>query len=150
MSRVFREPGVFYWPPPIVRSCAALRCPRGQKCKPQKTVTRFVWAICFKWFYPVGIKRLCVKDELNCQCKPRCKRFICFRPRRFNPRTCNCDCSITCRPPFILDRRSCQCKCRRPIFCRKPRVFNTNKCRCECPVRPFCKQRNPVTCRCLA
>lgn len=151
VKRVFHEPGVFYWPPPIVKKCTGLHCPHSQMCEPQKTVTRFVWAICFKWWIPIGIKQLCVKDELQCRCKPRCKQFICFPPRQFNPHMCDCECPNTCRPPLTLDKVSCRCKCP-PINCTPPQVLNPLTCRCECPIHAppcFPGKFDPRTCRCI-
>ena len=120
--------GVFYWPPPIVDSCDRLMCPPGYKCVARKTCLRFVWVICFKWWYPIGIKRLCVKDDQDCECIRKCKWFVCFSPRQLNRDTCNCDCQITCRRHYSLDKRSCQCKCSRR--CSRHMRLDRKKCRC--------------------
>ena len=106
----------YYNPPPSRKKCSG-PCPPGHTCTPLKTITRKVWAVSFRRFncfgviiwLPIGIRRLCITDEFDCECKPRCKPIRCFPPRRFNPNICDCECPPTkCTPPLEL---GCQCRC---------------------------------------
>ena len=141
ISVVVRAPNTYYNPVPK-RSVCSGPCPPRQTCTPFKTVTRNFKVLVFRRFncwgviiwLPIGIRRLCITDEFNCQCKPKCKPLLCFPPRRFNPRTCDCECpKIRCKRPFEVDPSSCQCRCPKNIRCPHPKILNFKTCKCVCP-----------------
>ena len=85
VSVVVRAPNTYYNPIPK-RSVCSGSCPHGQTCTPFKTVTRNFKVLVFRRFncwgliiwLPIGLRRLCITDEFDCQCKPICKPILCF------------------------------------------------------------------------
>lgn len=83
---IFREEDRFYFPPIRVSRCRRLPCPNNSPCLARRTVTRNVWAICYKRFncwglilwIPIAVQRLCVEDEFRCECK-ECSDIVDFR-----------------------------------------------------------------------
>ena len=158
ISVVVRTPNTYYNPPPFRKTCFG-SCPIGQRCTALKTVTRKMRVVCFRRFncyglilwLPIGVRDLCITDQFNCQCKPRCNPTRCFPPRRFNPRICDCECPpIKCARPFQQDPASCKCRCPKNIVCRPPKILNHRTCRCVCPNRcPPNFFQDPNTCRCI-
>ena len=157
MTVIVGTPDTYYNPPPLRKKCSG-PCAPGHTCTPLKTATRQVWAVCFRRFncfgviiwLPVGIKLLSITDELDCQCKPRCKPIRCFPPRRFNPNTCDCECPpMKCTPPLELDPASCKCRCPKNIACRPPKIPNFTTCECDCPNKcPPDYLQDPISCHC--
>ena len=158
MTVIVGSPDTYYNPPPLRKKCSG-PCPPGHTCTPFKTATRKVWAICFRRFncfgviiwIPIGIRHLCITDEFNCECKPRCKPLQCFPPRRLNPNICDCECRpMKCPPPFQQDPASCQCRCLKNITCDPPQFLNFTICECQCPNKcPPNFSQDPETCRCI-
>ena len=158
ISVIVRTPDTYYNPVPTRKMCSG-SCPPGQTCTPFKTVIRNFKVLVFRRFncwgvfiwLPIGTRSLCITDEFNCQCKPKCKPLNCFPPRRFNPTTCDCECPKKfCKRPFALDPSSCQCRCPKNIVCLRPKILNFKTCECVCP--NTCKPPfilNPRTCRCI-
>ena len=158
VSVVVRAPNTYYNPVPK-RSVCSGPCPPGQTCTPFKTVTRNFKVLVFRRFncwgliiwLPIGIRRLCITDEFNCQCKPECKPLLCFPPRFFNETSCDCECpDKTCKRPFEVDPSSCQCRCPKNIVCRRPKILNFKTCKCVCPNTcklPFIQDLK--TCKCI-
>ena len=156
---VFQRPGVWYWPLPIFTRCTGLYCPSDKTCVAGKTSLRKFWTVCYKRFncwgvyiwIPIGIRRLCLTDERECECKARCRTFLCFPPRKFNPKTCDCECPPkSCRRPFELDPSSCQCRCPKDIVCPKPKILDQDTCKCVCPKCPPGYKPDPnQNCKCV-
>ena len=158
VSIIVRAPNIYYNPPPIRKRCLGF-CPRGQICTAFKTVTRKMKVLCFRRFncyglilwIPIGVRELCITDEFNCECKPRCKPIWCFPPRTFNPRICDCECPpIRCRRPYEQGPASCKCRCPKNIVCHPPKILNFTTCECECPRKcPPNFFQDPDTCACI-
>ena len=158
ISVIVRTPDTYYNPVPTRKTCSG-SCPPGQTCTPFKTVTRNFKVLVFRRFncwgliiwLPIGIRRLCITDEFDCECKPDCKPLLCFPPRYFNETSCDCECpDKTCKSPFEVDPSSCQCRCPKNIRCSHPKILNFKTCKCVCP--NTCKAhfiQDPNTCRCI-
>ena len=47
-----------------------------------------------------------------------------------NPTTCECECVLTCAPPFELDERGCECECN--LTCEGSFDLDEDACACVC------------------